>query len=169
MKKILTMDAHNYAASLPTIDRVAVRGIITVDGKLLLIQSKYGEVKFPGGGQEAGESDRDTLIREVYEETGFHVRPDSIREFGEVEEKRLSTYEDMIWHQINRYYFCEVEPVQDACHYSDSEKECGFHQVWHMLEEALELNRAMLAKEGLLPYNQREFQVLELLKEHGQQ
>ena len=137
MHKLLVMDAKNYDSNMDEILRVAVRGIIFVDGKLLMIGSSFGELKFPGGGQESGESDEMTLIRETLEETGFHVIPSSIRPFGEVEEKRLSTHEPMIWHQINRYYFCDVEKSQEACSYTDNEKKYGFHQVWHTLDDAI--------------------------------
>lgn len=165
MKKILVMDAKNYDTTLSEIYRVAVRGIIVVNGKLLLIRSKFGEVKFPGGGQENGENDFDTLIRETLEETGYQVITDSIREFGEIEEKRLSTDEPMIWHQINRYYFCDVEKNKEECHYSENEIKYGFQQVWYSLDEAIQLNQDMLNKEGVLAWNQREFNVLKLLKE----
>ena len=99
MEKILVMDAENYDPDLDEILRVAVRGIIFVDGKLLLINSSFGELKFPGGGKEGEESDEETLIRETLEETGYRVIPETIRPFGEVEEKRLSVHEPMIWHQ----------------------------------------------------------------------
>lgn len=165
MKKILVMDAKNYDTSFSEIYRVAVRGIIFVNGKLLLIRSNFGEVKFPGGGQENGENDFETLIRETLEETGYHVIADSISEFGEIEEKRLSTDEPMIWHQMNRYYFCDVEENKDECQYTDNEKKYGFHQVWYSLDEAIQANQDMLCKEGILAWNQREFNVLKLLKE----
>ena len=165
MRKLLVMDARNYDTALPEIYRVAVRGIIFLEGKLLLIQSCFGEVKFPGGGQESGESDHDTLIRETLEETGYHVIPDSIREFGEVEELRLSTLEPKIWHQINRYYFCDVDGEKEECHYTMSEQKHGFNQVCLTLDEAIECNWQMLCREGALPWNQREYQVLRLVKE----
>ena len=165
MKQILIMDAGNYDPTLPEIYRVAVRGIIFVDGKLLLIQSNFGEVKFPGGGKEGEESDKDTLIREVLEETGFHVIPESIKEFGEVVEKRLSVHEPMIWHQINRYYFCEIDSVQEECHYTENELKHGFHQVWFTLDEAISINEEMLSREGRKAWNQREYNVLKLIKE----
>lgn len=44
--------------------------------------------KFPGGGMEEGETLEDTLIREMLEETGYKVKPDSIREFLKVKERR---------------------------------------------------------------------------------
>lgn len=163
MRKLLVMDAENYDPSLPEIYRTAVRGIIFAEGRLLMVCSCFGEVKFPGGGQEEGESDADTLIRETLEETGYHVIADSIREFGEVEEKRLSTKEPMIWHQINRYYFCDVEKEREECRYTDDERRYGFHQVWCTPEEAIRRNRDMVSREGLHAWNQRELAVLEML------
>ena len=166
MKKLLVMDAANYDPGMDEILRVAVRAIAFVEGKLLLIGSKFGELKFPGGGQEPGESDEETLIRETMEETGYRVIPESICPFGEVEEKRLSTHEPMIWHQINRYYFCDVEPTKNGCSYTDSEKKYGFHQVFHTLEEAIRINEEMIAAEGEQPWNQREYTVLKLIREN---
>ncbi len=166
MKTLLVMDAKNYDPELGELRRTAVRGIIFVDGKLLLIQSGFGEVKFPGGGQEEGETDVDTLIRETLEETGFHVIPESIRPFGEVEEKRLSVHEPMIWHMLSRYYFCEVESAQSACSYTENEKRNGFHQVWYTLDEAIAINEELLAREGVHPWNQREYNVLKLIREY---
>ena len=166
MKKILVMDAQNYDPTLPEIYRIAVRGIIFSEGKLLLINSSFGELKFPGGGQEEGESDADTLIRETLEETGYHVVPQSVREFGEVEEIRLSTHEPMIWHQISRYYFCDVAAEHEECHYTENEKKYGFCQVWHTLDEAIEINHQTLLREGSLGWHDREYKVLNLIKKH---
>lgn len=166
MNKILIMDEKNYDELLPEIYRVAVRGIIFVNGKLLLIRSGFGEVKFPGGGMEEGEDDITALVRETLEETGYHVIESSIREFGEVVEKRLSTNEPMIWHQINRYYFCEVDGGKEECNYTESEKECGFYQVFYTLDEAIKINEEMLEREGVRAWNQREYRVLKLLKEY---
>ena len=166
MEKILVMDAENYDPDLDEILRVAVRGIIFVDGKLLLINSSFGELKFPGGGKEGEESDEETLIRETLEETGYRVIPETIRPFGEVEEKRLSVHEPMIWHQTNRYYFCDVEKEQGECHYTENEAKYGFHQVWHTLEEAIRINAETLQKEGRHAWNQREYNVLRLIREY---
>lgn len=89
MKKLLLMDEKNYGESLEEIYRVAVRSIIFKYGKLLMIESDDGELKFPGGGMEDGEDDIETLIRETLEETGFSVVPETVREFGEIEENGL--------------------------------------------------------------------------------
>ncbi len=166
MKKLLIMDAKNYAPDMEEIYRVAVRGIIFIDGKLLMIENSFGETKLPGGGIEADEDDYTALLREVKEETGFDVIPESIVPFGEIEEKRLSVKEPMIWHQISRLYFCEVYPGQGACKYTENEKKYKFRQVLYTIEEALEKNHAMLEREGKQAWNQREYETLQLIKNH---
>ena len=57
--------------------RRACRGIVLRDGLVLL--SHYpasGDLwMIPGGGKEEGETDRDTVIREVAEESGYLIEP----------------------------------------------------------------------------------------------
>lgn len=65
MNRILTLDAKNYDPGLPLLQREAVRGIILIDGRLLMIEDSFDEVKLPGGGLEPGEDDTAALIREV--------------------------------------------------------------------------------------------------------
>lgn len=166
MKRILTMDEKNYSSDLEEIYRVAVRGIIFIDGKLLMIENNFGEAKLPGGGIDSGEDDCTALLREVKEETGYDVIRDSIVPFGEIEEKRLSVHEPMIWHQISRLYFCEVYPEKGQCSYTENEKKHGFKQVLYTLEEALEKNKTMLEKEGKQAWNQREYKTLLLIRDY---
>lgn len=58
--------------------RRACRGIVLRDGLVLL--SHYpasGDLwMIPGGGKEEGETDRDTVIREVAEESGYLIQPE---------------------------------------------------------------------------------------------
>ncbi len=166
MDKILVMDEHNYEDGLEEIFRVSVRGIIFVDGKLLMIEDSFGEVKLPGGGMEPGEEDYQVLIREVKEETGYDVILESIKPFGEIEEKRLSVHEPMIWHQTNRLYFCDVYPGKGQCEYSENEKKYGFRQVFYTVEEALEKNKKMMENEGRQAWNQREYRTLLLIQDY---
>lgn len=166
MKRLLLMDDKDYDPDLSEIYRVAVRGIIFIDGKLLLIESNFGELKLPGGGQEKGEDDLCTLIREVKEETGFTVLEESVREFGYLEEIRLSVEKDRIWHQISRLYFCEVDPRQGECTYSSGEKKEGFRQVFYTLEDAIQKNEEMLRREGEENVNMREYRTLLLIREY---
>ena len=166
MEKLLVIDRKNYSPDLEEIYRVAVRGIIFIDGKLLLVEDNFGNIKLPGGGKESGENDCKTLLREVKEETGYDVIEDTIVPFGEIEEKRLSMREPMIWHQFSRLYFCNVYPEKGLCDYTEDEKKYGFRQVLYTLDEALEKTELLFEREGKQAWNQREYNTLLLIKRH---
>lgn len=164
MKRLLLLDAQNYGADLPEIRRAAVRGIVQREGKLLLNESRFGELKLPGGGQEDGEGDRETLLREVREETGYAVDPGSLRPFGYIEEKRRSLREPTIWHQLSRIYFCRVAGEQGECALTESEKKRGFRPGWYALDAAIAQSRRVLDREGVQPWNRRELETLLLIE-----
>lgn len=64
-----------------TIDKIA--WIHIVEGKVLGARSHGKDTYyFPGGKREAGETDNETLIREIEEELTVQIQPDSIRSFG---------------------------------------------------------------------------------------
>ena len=166
MKRILIMDEMNYPPDLDEIYRVAVRGIIFVEGKLLMIESDSGELKLPGGGLDDGEDDCQALVREVKEETGYDVIIHTIEPFGEIEEKRLSILEPKLWHQISRLYFCKVNLTKGQCKYTENEIKSGFRQVLYSIEDALEKSKGVLEKDGVQAWNQREYKTLLLIRDH---
>ena len=169
MKRLLLLDAKNYDEDMDVWARVAVRGIVFIGDKLLLLDDNKGEVSLPGGGQDEGESDSDTLIREIREETGYSVIPDTIRPFGYIEEKRRdfkSYHESRIFHQISRLYFCEVSAERGETQLSEQEKRYGMRTALYTLDEAIAKNRAMLDNVGELAWNQREYRTLLLIKEY---
>ena len=164
MKRLLFLDGENYTDDMPEIVRTAVRGVIFADGKLLLIEDNKNEVKLPGGGREEGETDIETLIREVREETGCTVIPETVRPFGYIEEKRKGFNEDMIWHQFSRLYFCRVTDERSDTEYSENEKKRGMRFRMYTIDEAIAKNSAMLNNIGKLAWNQREYRTLLLIK-----
>ena len=166
MERLLLLDGGNYTDDMPEIVRIAVRGVIFVDGKLLLIEDNKNEVKLPGGGQEKGENDIETLIREVREETGCTVITETVRPFGYIEEKRKSFHENMIWHQFSRLYFCDVTGERSDTEYSENEKKHGIRLRMYTIDEAIAKNYAMLNNIGKLAWNQREYRTLQLIKVH---
>jgi len=169
MERLLLLDAKDYDKDMGEFVRIAVRGIVFISNRLLLIEDNKGEVKLPGGGQDEGESDADTLIREIGEKTGYSVIPDTIRPFGYIEEIRRdfkSYHESRIFHQISRLYFCEVSVERGEIQLSEQEKRYGMRTVLYTLDEAIAKNRAMLDNVGELAWNQREYRTLLLIKEH---
>lgn len=106
MRELFVIDLKDYDLELKRFRRPSVRGIIFKDKKIAMVYSqKYDYYKFPGGGIEAGESHNIALIREVLEETGLKIIPDSINEYGYVLRIQKSTYnENEIFEQENYYY-----------------------------------------------------------------
>jgi 8-oxo-dGTP pyrophosphatase MutT (NUDIX family) len=86
--------------------RLAVRGIILRDNRLLIVNAFPGDQSdlwcSPGGGAEPGTSLPDNLVREIHEETGLTVRvgaPCLVNEFHEPSRD---------FHQVDVYFRCEI-------------------------------------------------------------
>lgn len=96
MRELFVLDKKNYDPNGTVGRRPSVRGIIRKDGKIAMMHSKkYNYYKLPGGGMEPEESLEETLIREVREESGLIVKPDTIKEFGYVRRIEKGRFEDI--------------------------------------------------------------------------
>ena len=102
MKQLFEIDLKDYKETDTVFRRPSARAIIIKDDKIALVYSKKEKYyKFPGGGIHDDEDKKEALIREVREEVGLVVIPDSIREYGSVLRRQKSTVKDgEIW--INR-------------------------------------------------------------------
>ena len=89
MRTIFVLDEKNYTDDMPVFERVGVRAIIRRDGLLAMQQSAAGEYKIPGGGMDKGETIAEALAREVREETGLVVKPETMQELGEIIDMHL--------------------------------------------------------------------------------
>ena len=103
MKRLFTIDLQDYNPEWPHSTRPSVRAIIFRDGKLALVHNgKFDYYMFPGGGIEEGESHEEALIREVKEESGLVVIPESIKEYGSALRLSASQYfENTVFEQEN--------------------------------------------------------------------
>lgn len=141
MKILAVFDEKNYQNTVETYEKYSVRGIIMRDGKLAMQCSKEGEYKIPGGGLEDGEDYEQALVREVLEETGLHVRKESIKELGEIQEIRRDIFEEKkkyICHSL--FYYCEVGEKQEPLHLTASEIAKGYEMKWVSPEEVYRRN-----------------------------
>ena len=141
MRLLFEIDRKNYKKDGTFTKRPSVRGIIIKNNKLAMIHSlTYDYYKFPGGGIENSENHIDTLIREVMEESGLKVIPDSVREYGLVHRIEKGDFED-IFIQDNYYYLCSAEDTvyaQSLDQYEDEEK---FTLEWVSPKTVLTVNR----------------------------
>jgi 8-oxo-dGTP pyrophosphatase MutT (NUDIX family) len=168
MRLLFEIDKQNYIVDGSECIRPSVRGVIVRDGKIAMVHSlKYDYYKFPGGGMENGESHRETLIREVLEESGLVVIPESIQEYGYVHRIEKGRFEDKFI-QDNYYYLCAAEEKLRIQHLDDYEEEEGFRLEFVTPREAIDTNRLHShgEKEEIVTFQgmlERENRVLEML------
>ncbi|CAG9620374.1 NUDIX domain-containing protein [Sutcliffiella rhizosphaerae] len=93
--------------------RNSAKAIILKDNQILLTKNKDNDgyfYLFPGGGQEHGETIRDTLLRECMEELGEQVEVGDllhIREYIGKNHEFASSHYDA--HQVEFYFVCKLE------------------------------------------------------------
>lgn len=167
MKTLLVMDIKNYSETDKHFSRPSARAIITgKDGKLALVYSKKMKYyKFPGGGMEEEEEREAALVREVKEETGLIVIPETIKEYGCVlRMQRSDKQEHTIFEQKNYYYTCRTKETVQEQNLDEYEKEAEFVLRFVSTEEAAAANKAC---RGLNDFDlvmiERDTKVLELL------
>lgn len=168
MKELFTIDTHDYNPDGRVHVRPSARAIIEKDGRFLVMHSrKYDYYKFPGGGIEAGETPEQALIREVREESGYFVKPETIEEFGRVLRRNRDAKDpDAIFEQLNYYYFCEIGDERVPITQEDYEIEEGFEAVWvECLFALVRANRHALRSGGDPALIEREMRMFDLADE----
>ena len=157
----LVLDLKNYNKDGSVFRRTAVRGIVDRDGRFLVIYSKYGDYKFPGGGREVGETLEETLIREVQEETGYLVIRESIKEYIKVQEKRKGALEDIL-EMDSIYFLCNVETEIGERNLDEYEEEYDYQVEWLPLDEIIRRNESIKDYENI-PWIVREILVMKTI------
>lgn len=144
MKKLFTIDLKDYDPNWEKLYRPSVRGIIfDQNNHLAMIYSrKLHFYKFPGGGVEGSETHLETLAREIKEETGLTLIPESAKAFGEVLKIQKSDKcgKNIIHIQRNYYYACSVKCNIKTQNLDDDEKELDFVLKFVPIDEAIKAN-----------------------------
>ncbi|MBQ4523749.1 MAG: NUDIX domain-containing protein [Lachnospiraceae bacterium] len=141
MNTIFTLDHKDYEEEMSLVERYAVRALICKNGLWAMQKSAAGDYKIPGGGVEEGESFEEALVREVREETGLIVIPDSIREIGEVQEIRKDSFEqDKKYIAHSLHYFCEVKEEVTETSMTENELNRGYTFHWERLDNIIQNN-----------------------------
>jgi 8-oxo-dGTP pyrophosphatase MutT (NUDIX family) len=151
----------------PHVSRVAARAVIQRDGRLLLLRSgPDGDVTFPGGGVEEGETLHQALSRELVEECGRQVI-----DCGPV----LLTYVDSradrrgpgIFTMHSHYLACTVGEQDLPLALEPYERELDLRPTWLTVEKAISINLAALATGRAHPWVARGLSVLRHLRGAG--
>jgi len=151
MRLLFEMDSKDYTDEMPVVVKDGVRALICHDGKYAMQLSGKGEYKIPGGGKEGNETDLETLIREVREEVGLVVIPESVKPIGEIIESRQDAFNKGVkFVRKSRYYTCEVtDEVVETC-MTLSEIKKGFHPVWADIDEIITGNEKSIRHSYLM-------------------
>ena len=160
MERLLTLDLKDYTDDMPVFEKHTVRAIIMRDGRLSMQLSGRGEYKIPGGGVEGDESHVVALQREVREETGLIILPESVREIGEILELREDVFSKGTKYICHSYfYFCDVEDRTVETQMTDSEIAKGFHPIWEYPEVICRVNDAIQTE----PWQKRDTEFVRML------
>ena len=160
MERLLTLDLKDYTDDMPVFEKYTVRAIIMRDGRLSMQLSGRGEYKIPGGGVEGDESHVVALQREVREETGLIILPESVREIGEILELREDVFSKGTKYICHSYfYFCDVEDRTVETQMTDSEIAKGFHPIWEYPEVICRVNDAIQTE----PWQKRDTELIRMM------
>lgn len=169
MRQLFEIDLQDYENSDSVFSRPSARAIIFKnDNKIALVYSKKEKYyKFPGGGIHKDEDKKEALIREVREEVGLIVIPESICEFGSVMRRQKSNVSPhTIFEQENFYYTCKTKNEIIEQNLDNYEAEAGFILRFVDLDEAISVNSAYKSEDY---FNEimimRETKILQMLKD----
>lgn len=163
MKLLLTLDAHDYTPDLVVEEKYSTRAVIIRNGRVATQYGNAGDYKILGGGVEPGEDLHTALIREVQEESGLVVIPESIREIGEIVERRRDIFDPNIIYVCHScFYFCDAEGTLRDTHMTASEIAKGYRLEWATPEEILRGNEPFFESQ---PWSYRDSRFIQMLPE----
>lgn len=161
MRTLLTLDEHNYTDKMSVFEKYSTRAVIIRNGKIATQRSLQGDYKLLGGGVEPGESLTDALIREVQEESGLIVIPESIREIGEIVERRRDIFEpDEVYICHSCFFFCDAKEEMTRTQMTESEILRGYRLEWATPEEIVKGNAPFCATQ---PWSYRDSEFVRML------
>jgi 8-oxo-dGTP pyrophosphatase MutT (NUDIX family) len=167
MKLLFVIDTKDYDIHGKKFIRPSVRSIIIKENKVAMVYSKkYDYYKFPGGGIETNENQKEALIRETFEETGLIIIPSSIQDYGYVHRIQKGEKE-AVFIQDNYYYLCDVQSTVGLQQLDDYEAEENFTLVYVTPTIAIKTNREKPHGPKDQIMLEREARVLEMLINDG--
>ena len=144
------------------ITRMAMRAVVPRDSTLLLLRSRHGGYKFPGGGVGTGEELLAALARELQEECGVaDLRVGS--RFMTAVERSHAQEPGRVFEMTSHYHWCStINGASTVPQRLDPyEKDLALTPVWIALQDAITLNQSVAAtSSAAAPWLERDLHVL---------
>ena len=156
------LSASDVSYNIPLIERTAVRATLLRYGRLLLLRSRHGDLKFPGGGVEPGETHTEALRRELAEECGLNA-VDLGDELLTIAEYSRAREPGFVFKMTSHYRRCFTEVEPTAQRLDAYEAELALRSVWVEPSEALRTNERCLLAGVPAPWLRREILALRTL------
>jgi len=147
-----------------TVERTAVRGVLSRGRELLLLASRHGDYKFPGGGVEPGESFESALRREFREECAYDAVAVGAELATTREEVPAIDAEYDVFGMTSYYFECSGGTPAGDQQLEGYEAELELTPQWVTVDTALAANRGVMeGGGGVMRWLARETVVLEWL------
>jgi len=164
LKKIINSQLESLEVVI--FKRIAARGIILRNHKILLMYTKYyDDYSLPGGGVDSEEEIIEGLKREISEETGAQAI-EVVSEYGYIDEYRPYHKEDYdLMHMISYLYLCNIKGDLQEAQLEDYEIANGMKAQWIDIDEAIQHNKELIASNNSIGQSlERETYLLERIK-----
>lgn len=101
--EIAALFAHQKGYQTPKVD---VRGVVILDGKILMVREKTdGKWTLPGGWADVGLTPNENVVKEMWEETGLMVEP--VRLLS-VLDKKVHNHPPTPWYCYKIFVLCRI-------------------------------------------------------------
>jgi len=150
------------------VERTAARAVVRRDGELLMLRSRHGDYKFPGGGVDPDEPISAALARELREECGLDDATVGDLLFTTIE---LSQAREpgAVFKMTSLYFDCMTSAAIGGQDLDDYERDLLLTPSWVTATEALRVNQGIQRNRRHhpdLPWLLREIRILKLLDNH---
>lgn len=166
MRLLFEVDMKDYDPNAERTYRSSACGIV-IRGKTIAMcyVDKHRAYVIPGGGIESGETMEQAVIREMHEETGLRIIPESIREYGYIHVVRKGIHEP-VYVQDSYCFLCRAEDEFDEVSLTENEFKNGYHFDFVNPYEILQENSdRLLAGESPCLFERERLLLLKLISD----